>query len=119
MISREEAPHYVWGGVCDGWHLVKTPALSVIQERMPPGSSEVAHFHGSARQFFFVLEGELRIELEHGTEILGREQGLEIPPLAIHRAHNVSQGECRFLVVSHPPSAGDRVDRPPKTASSP
>lgn len=24
MISKETAEHYVWGEICDGWHLVKT-----------------------------------------------------------------------------------------------
>jgi hypothetical protein len=34
-ISRETAEHYVWGGTCDGWHLVRSLELSIIQERMP------------------------------------------------------------------------------------
>ena len=59
MIDKESAPHYGWGEGCDGWHLVRTPELSVIQERMPPGTSEVRHRHGRARQFFFVLSGRL------------------------------------------------------------
>jgi hypothetical protein len=28
--------------------------LSVIEERMPPGASEVRHFHTNAQQFFFI-----------------------------------------------------------------
>lgn len=34
-VSKENAEHYVWGGSCDGWHLVKGQELSVIHERMP------------------------------------------------------------------------------------
>lgn len=34
-ISKANAEHYLWGGDCDGWHLVKSQGLSVIHERMP------------------------------------------------------------------------------------
>ena len=33
--SLANAEHYVWGDGCDGWHLLKHPDLSVIQERVP------------------------------------------------------------------------------------
>jgi hypothetical protein len=39
-ISRQTAEHYTWGGPqrsqCDGWHLVKTRELSIIEELVPP-----------------------------------------------------------------------------------
>ena len=67
-ISRKTAEHYTWGGpqsaTCDGWHLVRTPELSIIEELMPAGAIEVRHFHLRACQFFFVLEGELTLEVE-------------------------------------------------------
>ncbi|MFU2508087.1 hypothetical protein [Pseudoalteromonas sp. ASV78] len=55
-ISIENAEHYNWSDDCDGWHLVKSAALSVIQERVPPGCCEQAHKHEFAEQFFFVLK---------------------------------------------------------------
>jgi quercetin dioxygenase-like cupin family protein len=58
-ISIGTAQHYTWGGKCDGWHLVRSADLSVIQERMPPGTVKVGHRHERARQFFYVLEGAL------------------------------------------------------------
>ena len=36
VVSAGTADHYVWGDGCDGWHLVASDRLSVIQERMPP-----------------------------------------------------------------------------------
>lgn len=51
-ISIENAGHYIWGDGCDGWHLLKTDALSVIQERVPAGKAETLHFHRRAAQFF-------------------------------------------------------------------
>jgi len=40
VISLDNAEHYTWGGVCDGWHLFKSSDLSIIQERVPPGGAE-------------------------------------------------------------------------------
>lgn len=39
-VSIQNTEHYVWGSGCDGWHLVRTGALSVIQERMPPDTAD-------------------------------------------------------------------------------
>lgn len=110
MISAETAAHYQWGAECDGWHLLKSDGLSVIQERMPAGTSEARHFHHAARQFFFVLAGTLKIESAEATEILQALEGLEIAPGVVHRVFNDSQGEVSFLVISQPPSHGDRVN---------
>ena len=108
-ISRATAEHYTWGTHCDGWHLVKDAALSVIEEQMPPAGCEELHSHRSAQQFFFVLSGEVTIELERDEIRLHAGEGLHIPPLVPHRIRNRSQESARFLVISHPPSHGDRV----------
>ena len=110
MISTANAEHYTWGQQCDGWHLVKTPDLSVIQERMPAGSHEVRHYHTRARQFFFVLSGILTIETVNSVATLGPLQGLEIAPGEVHQVLNRSAGDVVFLVVSQPSSHVDRVN---------
>ena len=69
-ISIENAEHYVWGDVCDGWHLLKRDDLSVIQERVPAGGAEVMHYHNVARQFFYILEGEGTMVFEDKALIL-------------------------------------------------
>jgi mannose-6-phosphate isomerase-like protein (cupin superfamily) len=107
-ISRATAEHYTWGTQCDGWHLVRTTGLSVIQERMPPGTREVRHRHARSRQFFFVLAGELTLEVAGALHVLPAGSGLEIAPGAAHQALNRSQAPVEFLVVSQPPSHGDR-----------
>jgi len=111
-ISASNTLHYNWGAEdnpCDGWHLVGTPEFSVILERMPPGTSEVRHYHERVRQFFFVLEGELRIEIGNEEFVLSPQQGIEIDPKVRHQAFNCSSEDVRFLVISQPPSHGDRV----------
>lgn len=109
MISIKSAEHYTWGHGCDGWHLVRAPELSVIQERMPYGAAEVRHLHNHSRQFFYVLSGLLTLELDGTRHELREGEGLEIPPAAAHQAINESGGETQFLVISQPPRHGDRV----------
>ena len=108
MVQAADDNHYPWGEVCDGWHLVRSAELSVIEERMPPDTEEQRHFHHRARQFFFVLEGELTMEVEGSQATLNARQGIEIAPGERHQAKNVSQADVRFLVISQPPSHGDR-----------
>jgi mannose-6-phosphate isomerase-like protein (cupin superfamily) len=113
IINTKSAEHYKWGGphgiTCDGWHLVKTANLSIIVELIPLGASEVRHSHVHARQFFYVLEGELTLEVEAHESILRTGDGLEIAPGQRHQATNRSVKPTRILVTSQPPSHGDRV----------
>jgi mannose-6-phosphate isomerase-like protein (cupin superfamily) len=111
-IDPANAEHYTWGAEAnpsDGWHFVRTPEVSVILERMPPGASEVRHYHERARQFFFVLEGELTIAIEREDFTLGPQQGIEVAPTIPHQVSNRSSQDVRFLVISQPPSHGDRI----------
>jgi mannose-6-phosphate isomerase-like protein (cupin superfamily) len=41
--------------------------MSVIYERMPPGTEETRHYHERARQFFFVLSGVATMEIAGQT----------------------------------------------------
>lgn len=108
-ISRETADHYVWGEVCDGWHLVRDADLSVIEESMPPGAQEVRHYHKKAQQFFYILSGEAMMEANGETIRLHTGQGIRILPGVRHQVRNQSAEPVRFLVISQPPSHGDRL----------
>jgi quercetin dioxygenase-like cupin family protein len=109
-ISRTTADHYSWGDGCDGWHLARAAGvLSVIEERMPPGTHETRHRHAHARQFFYVLSGVLTIEVEGTRHRLGARSAIELPPGTAHQAVNESDADIEFLVVSTPPSHGDRI----------
>jgi mannose-6-phosphate isomerase-like protein (cupin superfamily) len=112
MIERSSAEQYTWGGSCDAWHLVKSQALSVIQELMPPHTSEQLHTHARSRQFFYVLSGEATFEVGDAREVIRSHQGLEIPPGIPHRISNVSGENLEFLVISCPPAHGDREPVP-------
>lgn len=107
-IHTATAEHYNWGASCDGWHLVRDESLSVIEERMPPATEEQRHWHQRARQFFYVLEGELTMQFDDGAVVLRSREGVEIAPGRPHQAKNCSGADVRFLVISQPPSHGDR-----------
>jgi mannose-6-phosphate isomerase-like protein (cupin superfamily) len=108
-VSFATAERYAWGNNCDGWHLVKDAALSVIEEQMPAGSTEVVHFHERAQQFFFVLSGEAVMEVDGQQVRLTAREGIHVRPGVRHQIRNVSPEPVRFLVISQPPSHGDRV----------
>jgi mannose-6-phosphate isomerase-like protein (cupin superfamily) len=113
IVNLKSAEHYKWGGPqgtdCDGWHLVNNSSLSIIEELMPAGSSEVRHLHEHARQFFFVLEGTLTLEVEHHRFVLQVGDGLDISPGKLHQALNESATTIRMIVTSQPPSHNDRI----------
>ena len=105
----ENATHYTWGDSCDGWHLLDTNSLSVIQERMPPGTEEVYHYHEKAQQVFYILSGTasfdidgVQIEAKHGDSI-------HVMPGKHHKIKNESAADLHFLVISAPKVHGDRV----------
>lgn len=106
--STATAEHYRWGGVSDGWHLLKRDDLSVIQERVPPGGAEVMHYHKTSRQFFYVVKGEAVMALAEVRIVLRAGEGLEIPPGVAHQLRNESTEDVHFLVVSMPRSHGDK-----------
>jgi len=110
VVSRDNAEHYRWGNDCDAWYLVKDPALSVIEEFMPPGAAEIRHHHGRAQQFFFVLAGEVMMEVEGEKTLVPAGSGIRVLPGMRHQVRNPSSKAARFLVISQPMSHGDRVD---------
>jgi mannose-6-phosphate isomerase-like protein (cupin superfamily) len=114
MISIVDITHplkyYVWGEGCDGWNFVDQPGLSVKQERMPPHTAEVEHYHRQARQFFFILEGRAVFETAEGRVEAGVREGFEIKPGLKHRIKNEGEVDLVFILCSQPSTTGDRVE---------
>ncbi len=107
--NTKVSPRYTWGDECDGWRLLDLAHLSVIEERMPPGTSEVRHMHQNAHQMFYVLEGVLSMDVEGVYHQLAAADAFHIPPGAQHLVRNDSGAPVRFLVISSPSSTGDRL----------
>ena len=110
VISIENAEHYVWGEICDGWHLLKRDEMSLIQERVPAGGAETMHYHETARQFFYILDGEGAMTVEDRVVSLKKGKGMEIAPRVRHQFKNLSDTDVHFLVISIPSTRGDRIN---------
>ena len=111
-MDIQSAAHYRWGEGADGWHLLDSDQLSVIQECVPPGLGETPHLHQSAHQFFYLLAGEAELEIAGDRFKLEAGQGIHVPPGTVHRFHNPTEQPVSFLVVSSPHAHADRVETP-------
>ena len=109
IVSTDNGEHYIWGEKCDGWHLAKTENLSVIQECVPPNCSEIRHYHNVSEQFFYVLSGIATLEIAGDIHQLQPNQGIHIQPKVPHQLSNQQSENLIFIVISTPPSHGDRV----------
>ncbi|NUM80117.1 cupin domain-containing protein [bacterium] len=109
-ISIKTAEHYQWGDHCDGYHLIKSDKLSVIEEIVPPGATEKNHYHDHATQFFYIVNGAGTLKINDNIIRLNAGEGLLIEPGTPHQFLNDSDGDVRFLVISTPKSHGDRHD---------
>ena len=105
-----ENDHYTWGDGCQGWHLVKTDLLSVIKEIMPPGTAERMHFHEHAKQLFYITKGVATFEVDGTLTSIGAGESIYLLNGEVHRISNRTETDLEFIVVSQPPSHGDRVD---------
>jgi mannose-6-phosphate isomerase-like protein (cupin superfamily) len=117
VISIQNAAHYTWGDNCDGWHLSKTKSLSVIQEKMPLGTSEQLHFHDRAQQVFYILSGVASFEIEGKFTMVKANESIAIPAGARHLIANENSEELNFLVISQPNSHLDRTNIVPNKKS--
>ena len=83
--------------------------MSIIEESMPPNTSEVKHYHNKAQQFFYILKGNAVFELDNTTLHIGEREGIYIGRQVIHQIRNEGSTDLEFLVISEPTSKGDRV----------
>ncbi len=109
VVSTENAAHYFWGDGADGWHLLQSENLSVIEESVPPNESEQRHYHNYSQQFFYVLSGVAHLEVDGTTFEISAGSGIHVPARTPHQLVNLGTASLRFLVISQPKSHGDRV----------
>ena len=110
MKSIANAERYTWGDNCDGWYLLESENLSVIEERMPAGTSERLHVHRFTQQVFYILSGVATFDVGGERRIVSARESIHIPAGVIHRIANSHDGDLTFLVISQPRSHGDRID---------
>ena len=91
-VSRSNAEHYRWGNDCDAWHLVKDKELTVIEELMPAGSAgNSPSSPESTKQFFYILSGEVLMEVQELTTLVPAGSGIRVLPGTRHQIRNPSR----------------------------
>ncbi|WP_428327669.1 cupin domain-containing protein [Mucilaginibacter sp.] len=110
ITSTQNAEHYNWGNQCDGWHLLRSDSLSVIQECMPPATSENLHYHERSQQVFYILKGTATFEVEGELKTVLAGESIHISAPTRHRILNNGATDLHFLVISEPKAHGDRVN---------
>lgn len=108
--SINNSEQYTWASNCQGWHLLKSPTLSVIQERMPSNSREILHFHRFSQQMFYILSGEATFVVNGIEQIVKANESIHIPPLTLHQISNNAKEDLEFLLVSEPSVQTDRIE---------
>jgi len=108
--SKKNSEHYKWGDNCNGWYLVKSQSLSVIEELMPPKTQEKKHYHTFSQQFFRILSGKATFEIEDKIVEIEKGNGIHILPKTKHRIRNKQSENLEFIVISEPATRGDRYD---------
>ena len=68
------------------------------------------HFHRESKQFFYVLRGVLTMRSGSKSVAIPTGQAVVVEPPTPHQASNESGEPVDFLVISSPPSQGDRFD---------
>ncbi len=112
--STKNITPYNWGENCKGWKLLDNNELSIIEETMPPNTEEVMHYHQSAQQYFYILEGEAHFWINSNSEhVVKANEGISIPNNVPHQIQNRSNQTIRFLVISNPSTKGDRIEHSP------
>lgn len=83
--SIQNTDHYTWRVNCDGWHLLKSDTLSVIQERMPHNSKEQLHYHQFEQQVFYILSGTATFEINGQEHVVSAFESIHLPKKTVHR----------------------------------
>jgi len=108
--NKQNTEHYFWGNKCEGFHLVKTDDLSIIQEIMPPNTTEKLHFHKNSQQFFYILKGIATFEIENEIFIVKNGNSIHLLQNIKHKISNLESKELKFLVISQPTTRDDRIE---------
>ncbi len=109
-ILADNAEHYTWGGNCEGWHLLKSDKLGVIREKMPANASEQLHCHRFSQQMFYILSGTATFQVNGLIQTVSKNESIHIPNMVLHTIKNNEAEDLEFLLISEPPSQGDRIE---------
>jgi mannose-6-phosphate isomerase-like protein (cupin superfamily) len=80
---------------------------SLAEARLPPGSATVEHFHRTAEEIYYFLEGSGRMRLEDDTASVAPGDAVVIPPGTKHKLWNTGSERLVLLCCCAPPYSDD------------
>lgn len=77
---------------------------------MPPHTGEKFHFHHKSLQVFHIIEGKARFVIGSNEFVAETGQSVVISPGEKHKIQNDNDYVLKFLVISQPSAAADRIE---------
>lgn len=78
-------------------------AVAFMDSTVPPGFlGPVPHRHAQMTDIFYVLEGQLTVDLDGEQQLLGPGSFVLVPPGVVHTFSNPGSAPARFLNVYQP-----------------
>jgi mannose-6-phosphate isomerase-like protein (cupin superfamily) len=78
---------------------------SLAEATVPAGGATQRHYHRLSEEFYFILEGSGRMEIDGEVRAVGPGDAILIPPGAWHQI--TAEDPLRFLCCCAPPYAHD------------
>jgi mannose-6-phosphate isomerase-like protein (cupin superfamily) len=116
-VSATSAEPHFQEANCVGWRLLDQDLLGIVEKQMPAGATTSWCRHDRLRQFFYVLNGQLSIDVEQVVRVVDMGSGLEIPPLVTYRVRNSGGWPASFLTIELRFSSMERKEVLPAPAT--
>lgn len=74
-------------------------------------SQNAYHYHENQTEFFYVVEGRCRVEVEDGSFDCAADEAALFEEGVVHLLHNPFEEPCKVVAVGYPPEGRHPVER--------
>ena len=100
LVNEKNVPEVKAAGRSYRWFLKSEESggsIAIHIIAMEPGFSARPHHHSNEEEFFYILDGQIKITVGNRTEIAGPGTFAYIPPFATHAFTALGDRPCRAL----------------------
>ena len=108
-IVHEEDKEYRFGD-SGPKYLMKGPRMNFALVQFQAGQDFKAHYHNVMEENFYILEGEVDIEVDGVAHTLKKGQMIHIEPKEVHYVINRSNGPVKMVSTLAPFQEVDKVE---------
>ena len=83
---------------------------SLAEAELEAGQSTTRHRHPRAEEFYYIVAGQGRMEMEGEWAVVGVGDAIQIPPGAAHKLLNTGEETLRLLCCCSPPYAHEDTE---------